>query len=129
MLTDAITGGGNAPHNLRNQIRPESPAYPIMKGAPRMQGGINIRGMGEAPSTYTIIAQNFATGTTAADIEAVLAPDPIEDGLIHCRLLASNPTVIAELVFSKMSTADSIIATFNNKKVRFCASNSRGSAV
>lgn len=89
----------------------------MTKAGPRMQGGINIRGMGEAPSTYTIIAQNFATGTTAADIEAVLAPEPIEDGLIQCRLVASNPTVIAELVFSKISTANSIIATFNNKKV------------
>ncbi|KAE9993317.1 hypothetical protein EG327_005511 [Venturia inaequalis] len=116
ILTDAFSGGGNAPHNLRNQIRPESPAFAMMKGAPRTQGGINIRGMGETPSTHTIIAQNFATGTTAADIEAVLAPDPTEDGLISCRLLASNPTVIAELVLSKLSTADSIIATFNNKK-------------
>jgi hypothetical protein len=78
--------------------------------------GINIRGMGEAP-TFTVIAQNFAPGTTAADIEAVLAPDPVEAGLVKCRLLASNPTVIAELVFSKRQTAETIIATFNNKKV------------
>ncbi|TID25340.1 Target of rapamycin complex 2 subunit [Venturia nashicola] len=116
ILTNAITGGGNAPHNLRNQIRPESPALGMRKEAPRMQGGINIRGMGETPSRYTIIAQNFATGTTAADIESVLSPNPIEDGLIHCRLIASNPTVIAELIFSKLSTADLVIATFNNKK-------------
>ncbi|QDS75746.1 hypothetical protein FKW77_008483 [Venturia effusa] len=115
ILTNAITGGGNAPHNLRDQVRPDSPAYAMMKAGPRTQGGINIRGMGET-TTHTIIAQNFAPGTTAADIEAVLAPDPVEDGLVQCRLVASNPTVIAELVFSKLSTANSIIATFNNKK-------------
>lgn len=79
--------------------------------------GINIRGMGEAPATFTVIAQNFAPGTTAADIEAVLTPEPAEAGLIRCRLVASNPTVIAELVLSKRTTADTIIATFNNKKV------------
>lgn len=82
-----------------------------------MQSGINIRGMGEVPANYTVIAQNFAPGTTAADIEAVLAPEPIEDGLVRCRLVASNPTVIAELVFSKLDTANTIIAMFNNKKV------------
>lgn len=77
--------------------------------------------MGEAASTFSVIAQNFAPGTTAADIESVLAPEPGDAGLIRCRLIASNPTVIAELVFSKKDTADAIITTFNNKKVGLIA--------
>jgi hypothetical protein len=119
ILANAINNGGHAPHNLRNQVDSAPPAVAMLTfGGGRMQGGINIRGMGEPPPTYTVIAQNFAPGTTAADIEAVLAPEPVENGLIKCRLVASNPTVIAELVFSKRETADSIIQTFNNKKVR-----------
>ena len=39
--------------------------------------GISIRGRS---GTVTIIAQNFAPGTTAADIEAVLAPEAEESG-------------------------------------------------
>jgi hypothetical protein len=115
-LANAISGGGNAPHNLRNQVSAEPSAFTVLAAGGRMQG-INIRGMGETSPTYTVIAQNFAPGTTAADIEAVLAPEPVDAGLIRCRLVASNPTVIAELVFSKLETADTIILTFNNKKV------------
>ncbi|PNS20762.1 hypothetical protein CAC42_2693 [Sphaceloma murrayae] len=74
-------------------------------------GEINIRG---AAGPYTVIAQNFATGTTAADIESVMKN---EGGpLLSCRLAASNPTVIAEMVFAERKSADKIIAKFNNKK-------------
>ena len=66
--------------------------------------------------SYTVVAQNFAPGTTAADIEAVLAPD-IEQCLTSCRLLSSIPTVIAELIFGSRDAAQAVITRFNNKTV------------
>lgn len=77
-------------------------------------GGINIRGMGAA-GPFTVVASNFAPGTTAADIEAVMAP--IGGEMINCRLVSSHPTVIAEMLFVDKDGADNVIATFNNKKV------------
>jgi hypothetical protein len=74
---------------------------------------ISVKGMG---GSYTIVAQNFAPGTTAADIEAVLAPD-IELCLTACRLLSSYPTVIAELVFGSRDAAQAVVMKFNNKTV------------
>jgi hypothetical protein len=74
---------------------------------------ISVKGMG---GSYTIVAQNFAPGTTAADIEAVLAPD-LELCLTACRLLSSHPTVIAELVFGSRDAAQAVVTKFNNKTV------------
>jgi len=75
-------------------------------------GDISVRGMGGA---YTVVASNFAPGTTAADIEAVIAP--VGGELLSCKLVAANPTVIAEMVFLDKLGAENVIATFNNKKV------------
>ena len=74
-------------------------------------GEISIRG---AAGPYTVVAQNFAPGTTAADIESVM--QPVGGDMMSCRLAASNPTVIAEMVFIDKQGADNVIATFNNKK-------------
>ena len=74
---------------------------------------MNIKGMATGP--YVVIASNFALGTTAADIEAAVVPvgGPVES----CRLIASNPTVMAEIVFGDKDGAENVIATFNNQKV------------
>lgn len=69
---------------------------------------------------YTVIASNFAPGTTAADIEAVMAP--IGGEMLGCRLASSHPTVIAEMLFVEKDGADHVIAMFNNKKVCRCLS-------
>ena len=74
---------------------------------------MTIRG---AAGPYTVIAQNFAPGTTAADIESVMLP--IGGIMANCRLIASSPTVIAEMAFLDRSGADNVIEMFNNKKVR-----------
>jgi hypothetical protein len=103
-LASIASGGEHAPQHIRNQVNVKA------NGA-----GISIRGM--SSTNYTVIAQNFALGTTAADIEAVLIPDETEAGLVRCRLIASNPTVIAEVVLANKEVADNIIATYNNKKV------------
>jgi hypothetical protein len=67
---------------------------------------------------YTVIASNFAPGTTAADIEAVMAP--IGGEMLSCRLASSHPTVIAEMLFVEKDGAEHVIAMFNNKKVCRC---------
>lgn len=62
-----------------------------------------------------VVASNFAPGTTAADIESVM--QPIGGNMAGCRLVASSPTVIAEMVFLERAGADNVIAMFNNKRV------------
>ena len=77
-------------------------------------GGMNIKGA--ASGLSIVIAKNFQPGTTAADIESVM--QEVGGEMKSCRLVASNPTVIAEMVFFEKSGADKVIDTFNNKKVR-----------
>lgn len=74
---------------------------------------LSIRG---AAGPYCVIASNFAPGTTAADIESVMAP--IGGEMLGCKIISSTPTVIVEMVFVDRSGADNVIAMFNNKKVR-----------
>ncbi len=62
------------------------------------------------------MAQNFAPGTTAADIESVM--QSVGGDMTGCRLAASSPTVIAEMTFVEKSGAEKVIETFNGKKVR-----------
>jgi len=76
--------------------------------------GFNIRGVANG-GPYTIIASNFAPGTTAADIEAVMAPHAGET--LGCRLLTAAPTVMVELQCVTKEGADNVIATFNGQKV------------
>lgn len=73
---------------------------------------ISIRG---TAGPYTVIGSNFAPGTTAADIESAMIPSGGE--MQSCRIMTSTPTVIAEMVFSEKTNAESVISTFNNKKV------------
>jgi len=73
---------------------------------------ISIRG---TAGPYVVVGSNFAPGTTAADIESAMIPSGGE--MQSCRILTSSPTVIAEMVFSEKNNAESVISTFNNKKV------------
>ncbi|KAH8732283.1 hypothetical protein GQ44DRAFT_697379 [Phaeosphaeriaceae sp. PMI808] len=75
--------------------------------------GFNIRGVANG-GPYTVIASNFAPGTTAADIEAVMSPHAGET--LGCRLLSAAPTVMVELQVVTKEGADNVIATFNNQK-------------
>lgn len=76
--------------------------------------GFNIKGVA-AGGPYTVIASNFAPGTTAMDIEAVMAPHGGES--LGCRLLSASPMVMVELQFADKVGAENVIATFNNQKV------------
>ncbi|EFX03203.1 pentatricopeptide repeat protein [Grosmannia clavigera kw1407] len=60
-----------------------------------------------------VMAQNFAPGTTAADIESAMTP---VGGLVSsCRILKTAPLVIAEIVFETREGALRVIETFNNQ--------------
>jgi hypothetical protein len=64
---------------------------------------------------HTVMASNFAVGTTAADIESVMGQ--LGGDLLSCKIVVPTPTVMAELTFATKDGADNVIATFNNKKV------------
>ena len=78
-------------------------------------GGEELSIKGAASGPYIVVAQNFAPGTTAADIESVMLS--VGGQMTSCKLAASNPTVIAEMAFVEKSGADKVIDTFNGKKV------------
>ena len=74
--------------------------------------GISIRGLA---GPFVVMAQNFAPGTTAADIESAMTP--IGGIVTSCRVLKQHPIVIVEIVFESKEGADNVIATFNNQTV------------
>jgi len=77
-------------------------------------GELNIRGAASGP--YIVRAQNFAPGTTAADIESVM--QNVGGQMTYCKLVSAAPTVIAEMSFVDRTGAEKVIDMFNNKKVR-----------
>lgn len=80
--------------------------------APAVSRGITIRGLA---GPFAVMAQNFAPGTTAADIESAMTP--IGGIVSSCRLIKTSPIVIAEIVFESKDGADRVIETFNNQMV------------
>ncbi|KAL1609847.1 hypothetical protein SLS60_001512 [Paraconiothyrium brasiliense] len=77
--------------------------------------GLNIRGAATSSGPHTVMASNFAIGTTAADIEQVMGQ--VGGELLECRVVVAKPTVMAELTFATKDGAENVIATFNGKKV------------
>ena len=79
----------------------------------------SIRGTASG-GPYTVIASNFAPGTTASDIEGAMRPQAEQVGaqLLNCRVIASNPTVMVRMQVDTREGADQLISSFNNKKVR-----------
>ncbi|KAI9669701.1 MAG: hypothetical protein M1831_007397 [Alyxoria varia] len=102
---DVAVNGTSAQFNIRGG--------PQASGLGGMGAGMNIRGMA-SNGPFTVIASNFAPGTTARDVESAMAP--IGQDILGCVLLADVPTVIAELVFAKREGAENVIATFNNQR-------------
>lgn len=80
--------------------------------------GLSIRG---SAGPYTVVASNFAPGTTGADVQSAM--EPIGGELQSCRIVANSPTVIAEMVFTAKSGAENVISTFNNQKVSSVSSS------
>ncbi|ERF75786.1 hypothetical protein EPUS_01616 [Endocarpon pusillum Z07020] len=87
--------------------------------APKAQSGSGLSIRGTA-GPFVVQASNFAPGTTAADIEAAMHTVAIDatgnSGLVTCRILTNNPTVMAEMIFSERYIADKVVETFNNEK-------------
>lgn len=81
---------------------------------PQQARGITIKGLA---GPFAVLAQNFAPGTTAADIESALTP---VGGLVSsCRLVKTHPIVIAEIVFESKEGADRVIERFDQQTVSF----------
>lgn len=82
----------------------------IVKSAPSKS--FSIRGLA---GPYTVIAKNFAHGTTAADIESAL----VQRGgvILDCHLLSERPTVVAEITFETKHGADVVVETFDKQNV------------
>jgi len=72
--------------------------------------GLTIRGLA---GPFVVMAQNFAPGTTAADIESAMTP--VGGVVSSCRLLKTTPIVIAEIIFESKDGAERVIDTFNNQ--------------
>ncbi|KOS18404.1 putative RNA-binding protein [Escovopsis weberi] len=58
-------------------------------------GGISIRGIA---GPFAVLAQNFAPGTTAADIESAMTP--VGGEMISCSIIKTQPMMLVEMVFS-----------------------------
>ncbi|KAK4547797.1 hypothetical protein LTR36_000755 [Oleoguttula mirabilis] len=83
------------------------------RGEP-VNGGAELNIRGAAGGPYIVRAQNFAPGTTAADIDSVM--QNIGGQMNYCKLVTSTPTVIAEMSFVDRTGAEKVIDMFNNKK-------------
>jgi len=84
----------------------------MMTGTSTFNRGMTIRGLA---GPFVVMAQNFAPGTTAADIESAMTP--VGGIVTSCRVLKQHPIVIAEIIFESKEGADNVIATFNNQTV------------
>lgn len=75
--------------------------------------GMTIRGLA---GPFAVMAQNFAPGTTAADIESAMTP--VGGEMVSCEIVKTQPFIIVEMVFASREGGEKVIETFNNKTVR-----------
>ncbi|KAL9094665.1 MAG: hypothetical protein Q9165_002934 [Trypethelium subeluteriae] len=103
--------GNRAYASLQSELSKDEEASQVNIVGNGKGDNIHIKGMA---GPYIVVASNFAPGTTAADIESVMAA--VGGEMLSCRLISSSPTVMAEMQFVDKVGAESIISTFNNKK-------------
>ncbi len=118
LIRSELQSGRQARQEQQQQQQQTSFANGTAPTAPKaMMGtfnqGMSIRGLA---GPFVVMAQNFAPGTTAADIESAMTP--IGGVVTSCRVLKQHPIVIAEIVFESKEGADNVIATFDNQTVR-----------
>lgn len=87
--------------------------------APAGGMGLTIRGLA---GPFAVMGQNFAPGTTAADIESAMTP--VGGEMVSCRIVKTQPFLIAEMVFSSREGGERVIETFDNKTVSFASCQS-----
>lgn len=100
----------------QHQAPPNAPKGPAAASVPSGPStkGFTIKGLA---GPFAVMAQNFAPGTTAADIENAMTP--VGGLILSCRIMKHNPIVIAEIVFENKEGADNVIATFDKQTVSF----------
>ncbi|KAH6890348.1 hypothetical protein B0T10DRAFT_485617 [Thelonectria olida] len=81
----------------------------IVKPAPNPMG-LTIRGLA---GPFCVMAQNFAPGTTAADIESAMTP--IGGEMVSCKIVKSKPIMIVEMAFASREGGERVIEMFNDK--------------
>lgn len=80
----------------------------IVRAAP----SLTIKGLA---GPFAIMGQNFAPGTSAADVESAMTP--IGGEMVSCKLIKSQPFVLMEMVFASREGGERVIETFNNQTV------------
>ncbi|KAI0480426.1 hypothetical protein GGR56DRAFT_272746 [Xylariaceae sp. FL0804] len=103
-LTSALNRTTASPNNAQQQINFRAPPT-----QPASQG-MSIKGLA---GPFAVLAQNFAPGTTAADIESAMTP--VGGPVVSCRVVKTHPIVIAEIIFEEKEGADRVIETFDNQ--------------
>ncbi|OAQ98041.1 hypothetical protein LLEC1_06876, partial [Akanthomyces lecanii] len=76
----------------------------------QQQQGISIRGLA---GPFAVMGQNFAPGTTPADVESAMTP--IGGEMVRCELVKTQPFLMMEMVFASREGAERVIETFNDK--------------
>jgi hypothetical protein len=79
----------------------------------KRDAGMTIRGLA---GPFALMAQNFAPGTTAADVESAMTP--VGGEMVSCEIVKTQPFIIVEMVFASREGGEKVIETFNNKTVR-----------
>ncbi|KAL2680776.1 hypothetical protein Neosp_008379 [[Neocosmospora] mangrovei] len=110
---DRMDTSTDAPQQV-NIIKPKGAA----SGASSSPMGMTIRGLA---GPFTVMAQNFAPGTTAADIESAMTP--VGGEMVSCRIVKTKPIMIVEMAFTSREGGERVIETFNDKTVGLPMSN------
>ncbi|KAJ4264769.1 hypothetical protein NW762_005012 [Fusarium torreyae] len=101
---DRMDTSGDAPQQV-NIVKPK------VKGTGNNSPmGITIRGLA---GPFTVMAQNFAPGTTAADIESAMTP--IGGEMVSCKIVKSKPILLFEMAFASREGGERVVETFNDK--------------
>ncbi|RAL63590.1 hypothetical protein DID88_003634 [Monilinia fructigena] len=102
-LAKVFNGSASTP-NLNAQ-------YNIVGKTKAVTGSLSIKGLA---GPYIVMAENFARGTSAQDIESAMSS--VGGVPLSCRLISTHPKVVAEIIFDSKDGADNVIDTFNNQE-------------
>ena len=94
---------------LRDQVTINKPVPSL---ANKGSMGMTIRGLA---GPFAVLAQNFAPGTTEADIENAMKP--VGGEIVSCNFVKTRPIMIVEMVFASREGAERVIETFNDMTV------------
>ncbi|SPO00566.1 uncharacterized protein DNG_03314 [Cephalotrichum gorgonifer] len=96
--------------NARKQQQAQQNGAAKKEAGPAPAPEISIRGLA---GPFSVLMQNLAPGTTAADIESAVTP--VSGEMMVCRIVKTRPIMLAEMVFSSRDAGDLVIKTFDGK--------------